>query len=163
LIFNPIADTSVSIPVEGTPQPADPITVLAAGGPQQAVTYLTFSVAGVAPGTVVDAKLIVTGTAYPGGPGGALKVVPGAVVDEASWTYGSVSADGLPVALKADGSASALDWLEPGVETAIDVTGTVAADGTVTFAIVGTANQIIGIASRESATPPRLVVTVVDP
>jgi hypothetical protein len=136
--------------------------VLAAGGQQQAVTYLTFSVAGVAPGTVVDAKLILTGAAYPGGPGGTVKVVPGTIVDEASWSYQTVNANDQPVALKADGAASTLDWLEPGVETAIDVTGTVAADGTVTFAIVGTPDQVIGISSRESGTPPRLVVTVVD-
>jgi hypothetical protein len=89
-------------------------------------------------------------------------VVPGAIVDESSWNHDTVSVTSLPPALRADGSAASVDWFDPGVETAIDVTGTVAADGTVTFAIAGTPDQVVAIASRESGTPPRLVVTVLD-
>lgn len=160
LVFNPIADTSVSVPLEGTPQPVDPVTILSAGGQQQAVAFLTFDVEGIAAGTVVDAKLVLTGASS--GPGGTLLVAPGTIVDEVSWNHDTVPVAGLPPALSADGSAATVDWLDPGVETAIDVTGTVGADGTVTFALAGTPDQVVAIASRESGTPPRLVVTVLD-
>ncbi len=160
LVFNPIADTSVAVPLEGTPQPVEAVTYLSIGGAQQAVTYLSFDVEGVAPGEVIQAQLILTGAAS--GSGGTLLVVPGAVVDEASWTHDTVPVSGLPAAIQADGSPAVVNWLDPGVETAVDVTGTVSADGIVTFAIAGTPDQVAAIASRESGTPPRLVVEVID-
>jgi hypothetical protein len=73
-----------------------------------------------------------------------------------------VAAGGLPAAIQADGSSAVVNWVDPGVEIAIDVTGTVTADGIVTFAIAGSPDQVAAIASRESGTPPRLVVDVLD-
>ena len=44
----------------------------------------------------------------------------------------------------------------------MDVAGTVTGDGTITFLVVGDRAALTLIASRESATPPRLVLTVVE-
>jgi hypothetical protein len=53
-----------------------------------------------------------------------------------------------------------LGWVEPGVTTAIDVAGIVAADGTVTFVLLGSPDAEVAVSSKEGAAPPRLVLTV---
>jgi hypothetical protein len=65
------------------------------------------------------------------------------------------------VACAADGSAAS-PWLDPWVETAVDVTGSVGADGTITFVVTGTSDATLVLGSRESGAPARLVVTVLD-
>ena len=43
----------------------------------------------------------------------------------------------------------------------IDVSGTVSGDGVVTFVLLGTPDVTTAVGSRESQSPPRLVVTTV--
>jgi hypothetical protein len=123
------------------------------GGVDQAMTTLTFDVQGIAPGTVVSATLVLTGSGEAGAPGGELRIIPGQWIDEYSATWNQVTAAGAT-------NAGWIDWIDPGVEARIDVTGVVGGDGTVTFVLVGTPDQIATIASRESATPPRLEIIV---
>ncbi len=164
-VLVPIADTSVRAVVpEGTPvaDAVEPAGTLAAGGPTGAMTYLTFEVTGVAPGTVVDATLVVTGAGATGGQGGPLGALPGVAVDEWGATYANTPAFS-GSALTAAGVPVDLGWVEPGVQVAVDVTGTVANDGTLTFVLVGTTGAEIAISSREGTAPPLLLLTIADP
>ncbi len=158
-----VADASVApSSLGGTPEagPVKDSTVLTAGGPEGALVFLTFQVTGVEAGTVVDASLILTGAGEVGGVGGALGALPDVWIDETGMTYETVPAYEAPPALAADGSAAYIEWIEPGTERVIDVTGTVRADGTITFVLTGTSDAPVTVASRESATPPRLMLTV---
>ncbi|MER3404301.1 MAG: hypothetical protein C4289_03290 [Chloroflexota bacterium] len=162
LVFLPVADASVAAATPDQPQPPDTLGVLAAGGPDGAVALITFQVEGIAAGTVVDARLILTNVGDAGAAGGAVTYVPGFWVDEASLTYaGAPVLDQAPV-LRSDGTPAIIEWLDPWVESTIDVTGTVTADGTITFVIPGTPEATLILGSRESGTPPRLVITVLD-
>jgi peptidoglycan/xylan/chitin deacetylase (PgdA/CDA1 family) len=156
------SDASVSSASPDEIQPADQAGTLPAGGPDGAVALLTFQVEGIAAGTVVNAQLILTSVGDTAGPGGVVGVVPGYRVDEASLTYNTAPVKDNSAARRADGSAVAIEWAQPGTEVAVDVTGTVTADGLVTFVITATPEQVIAFASRESGTPARLVITVHD-
>ncbi len=163
LMLLAVADASVApSSLGGTPEagPVKDSTVLTAGGPEGALVFLTFQVTGVEAGTVVDASLILTGAGEVGGVGGALGALPDVWIDETGMTYETVPAYEAPPALAADGSAAYIEWIEPGTERVIDVTGTVRADGTITFVLTGTSDAPVTVASRESATPPRLMLTV---
>ncbi|MBA2753332.1 MAG: hypothetical protein H0U40_02560 [Chloroflexia bacterium] len=162
LVLYPVSDTSLDlVPAMdlGTPVVFDPMTpVLAVGGANAAVTYLTFQVTGIAAGTVVDASLVVTGAGVTAGSAASVAVLPGVWVDE--WTASAATAPGpgTPI-LSPAGLPIDPIWLAPGVETVIAVTGVVTADGTVTFVLTGYPGQPVAIASRESLTPPRLVIS----
>lgn len=158
MVFGPVADTSVMAIAPDAVQAAEQVGMLPTGGSVGAVAYVTFQVAGVAAGSVLDAQLVLTGTGDVAGPGGLLGALPGAWVDEAA-TFATAPPASAP-ALTAAGAASSVDWLQPGVETAVDVSGTVTADGLVTFVVTGSPEAMAAIASRESPTPPRLVLTV---
>lgn len=161
-----VADASVApVAVEGTPEAGivEDSTVLRAGGPERALAFLTFQVTGIETGTVLDAQLVLTGAGETGGVGGALGALPDVWIDEAGMTYDTAPAYEAPPALAVDGTAVYIDWIEPVTETAIDVTGTVQADGTITFFLAGTSDTPVAIASRESASPPRLIVRVQEP
>jgi len=158
LVFVPAADTSVMAVAPDAVQAPEHVGMLATGGSVGAVAYLTFEVAGVPVGGVLDAQLVLTGVGDAAGPGGVLGVLPGAWVDEAA-TYSTAPGAGAP-ALTAAGTVATVDWLQPGVETVVDVSGTVVADGLVTFVVVGSPEAMAAIASRESGAPPRLVVIV---
>lgn len=162
LTYYPIADTSVNAVAPDLAQPADQTGTLAAGGPEGARTYLTFAIDGVAAGTVLEAKLVVTGTGVNAGPAGLLGVLPGVAFDEAAMTFATLPVGDAPAALRGDYLPTTLDWLQPGVELILDVSGSVTTDGTISFAIVGSPDLVTAIASRESGTPPRLVLTVQD-
>jgi hypothetical protein len=162
VVLYPIADTAVSASTPDQPQVADSVTQLSAGGANGDVALVTFSVEGIASGTVVQATLVVTGTGATGAPGGTIGVVSGYVVDEASLTYATAPVTGLGSAIRSNGSAATIDWVDPGVEYSVDVTGTVTADGLVTFVFTGVPDAQLVIGSRESGSPPRLVVTVLD-
>ncbi len=162
IILYPVSDTSLDSVAAidlATPVAYDPMApALAIGGSGSAVTYLTYQVAGITPGTVIDASLVLTGAGELAGSAGPLAVLPGIWVDE--WTASASMSPGFgtPV-LSPDGLPLDPIWLTPGVETVVNVTGVVAADGTVTFVLAGLWDQPVAIASRESATPPRLVIT----
>jgi hypothetical protein len=155
VVLTPVADVSVRAARPDDPEPAEAVTILHAGGPYGAVTYVTFQVEGVGAGTVIDAKLVLRVAGDAGGAGGTLGVLYDYWPDEASLTY-NTAPPGEP-------SAVYVDWLEPGTEVEIDVTGIVAADGTITFVLTGEAAATVAIGSRESGAPPLLVLTVVDP
>ena len=89
----------------------------------------------------------------PGAPGGELRVIPGAWVDESSATWNQVAVAGAA-------NAGWIDWIEPGMEARVDITSVVRGDGTITFVLVGAPDQIATIGSRESATPPRLEIVI---
>ncbi|MGH2531828.1 MAG: M23 family metallopeptidase [Thermomicrobiales bacterium] len=157
-----VSDASVSAVAPDDVQPPDQIGSLPAGGADGAVAFVTFQVEGIAAGTVINAQLILTPVGDVGAPGGVVGVIPGYWADEASLTYNTAPVAGNAPALRADGSAAAIDWAEPWVEVAIDVSGTVTADGLVTFVVSGAPDQVIALASRESGAPARLVITVID-
>ncbi|GIW04877.1 MAG: hypothetical protein KatS3mg059_1497 [Thermomicrobiales bacterium] len=162
LAFLPVADTAVSAAMPDQPQAPESLTVLPAGGPEGAVALLTFQVEGVAAGTVIEAKLVLTNMGESGAAGGTVAYVPNYWVDEASATYAGAPVLDAPAALRADGNPAVIEWLDPWVEGAIDVTGTVTSDGTITFVIAGTPDAPLLLGSRESGAPPRLVITVMD-
>ncbi len=105
---------------------------------------------------------MLTGAGDSGGTGGTVGVLPGVWVDEAGLTAATAPGAGQP-ALTTGGAPVVLDWLAPGTETVLDVSGSVAGDGTLTFVVAGASEATTAIASRESGTPPLLVVTVMDP
>ncbi|HEY7035345.1 MAG TPA: IPT/TIG domain-containing protein [Thermomicrobiales bacterium] len=159
LVFRPVADASVSAPNrDGTPT-ADGASGLAAGGADNAVAFVTFQIEGVAAGSVVSAQLVLTNVGEAGAAGGTIGALADVWADPA-WTYETAPVAGVPPAVAADGSAVVAPWLDPWAETAIDVTGTVAADGTVTFVIFGTSDARLVLGSSGSDAAPRLVVTV---
>ncbi len=166
VVLVPVSDVSLELAPAydaGTPTVLDPSALaLPIGGPGSAVSYLTFQVDGVATGTVVDASLILTGAGETAGSTGTVTSLPGIWVDEWSATAATAPESDAPV-LNATGSVPEPLWLTSGVESVIDVTGTVSSDGTITFVIPGTPDAVTGIASRESASPPRLILTVVRP
>lgn len=158
LVLVPAADTAVMAIAPEAVQAPEQVAMLPTGGSVGAVAYLTFQVAGVPTGGVLDARLILTGVGDVAGAGGVLGVLPGAWVDEGA-SFATAPPAGAP-ALTASGAVATVDWLQPGIETAVDVSGSVTADGLVTFVIVGSPEALAAVASRESATPPRLELTV---
>lgn len=163
LVLYPLADTSVTSLTPDAPQDPATIGTLTAGGPDTAITYVTFAVAGVAPGSVIDARLVVTGAGNVGAVGGAVGVLPGVPIDEWAMTHTAAASFQAAPAYGLDGAPAYIAWQDPWVETWIDVSGVVTADGTVTFVLSGAPDAALTLASRESATPPRLVLTILDP
>ncbi|HKG25655.1 MAG TPA: hypothetical protein VKB09_08400, partial [Thermomicrobiales bacterium] len=161
LVFLPVADTSVSAANPDAAQAPEEMGSLAAAGPDGDVAFITFQLEGIAGGTVVSAQLVLTDTGETGGATDTIGVLRDVWADESGWTYASAPVAGGAAAIAADGSAASA-WLDPGVETAVDVTGTVGADGTITFVISGTSDATLLLGSRESGASPRLVVTVLD-
>lgn len=147
------SDTSVTQANPSAPQSAVAVLELPAGGEDGAVAVLTFEVEGIGAGTVVDARLVLTGAAGSGGGGGRIRVVEGVWFDEYSVTWNDVSNAGGWIATET-GS------IQPGVESVVDVSGIVAADGTISFVIEGISEQPLAIASRESGPAAYLVLTV---
>ncbi|HWV34321.1 MAG TPA: hypothetical protein VNZ55_01735, partial [Thermomicrobiales bacterium] len=153
LVIDVASDTSVTAESPDTPQSGEQGVTLTAGGESGASTVLTFNVEGVGAGTVVNARLVLTGSGETAGTGGELLVAPGVWFDEYGVTRNQVDNTGLA-------SAGWIDYIQPGVETSVDVSGIVTGDGTVSFVIPGTPDQVVGIASRESGAPAYLVLTV---
>jgi hypothetical protein len=162
LVFLPVSDTSVGPAAPDVPQDPALVGSLTAGGLEGNLTYVTFVVEGVAAGTVIDARLILTNTGEAGAVGGAVGVLPGVYADEWTLTYNTAPAYEAPAALALDGTPAYVAWADPWVEVWIDVTGSVQADGTVTFLLAGVPDAPFTIGSRESGAPARLVVTVSD-
>jgi hypothetical protein len=134
--------------------------LLAIGGPEGAVTLISFDVSGVANGTVLSALLTFTGAGDAGGPGGGVGVI-----------YDYVAPDGLTAhdvpdggsALNVHGVPSWFEAVEPGGITAIDVTGSVAGDGVITFVLPGQSDATASMYAMESGVPPELILTVALP
>jgi len=160
VVLTTSADTSVTLASPDQPQPADQVGSLRVGGPDTAVAYLTFDVAGISPGTVVDATLVLTGASD--GAGGPVGAVAGYATDEAGLTYLSAPTQDIPPAGTVDGQISRVGPVGAGVAVSIDVTATVRTDGTVTFVLLGDETGY-AVSSREGPAPPTLVVHVIDP
>src|SRR5262249_16873173 len=149
MVFLPVAGASVSAPpAEGTPM-AEQVGGLVAGGADGSVAYVTFRIDGGAAGSVVSAQLVLTNVREAGAAAGTIGAL-GDVRADPGWTYEIAPRADVPAAVAADGSAAGAGWLDPWVETAIDVTGTVAGDGTVTFVIFGTPDATLVLGSRGS-------------
>jgi hypothetical protein len=160
VVLIPVADTSVSAATPDEAGSGEGDGTLSAGGQDGALALVTFQVDGIAAGTIINATLVLTGAGDAAGPAGGIRALNGFVVDESSLTYSAVSLEGVPPALDANGNPAGNSWIEPGVETTIDVTGSVTADGFITFAIPGTVEQEVAFGSRASGSPPRLIVEV---
>lgn len=155
IVLYPVADTSVSRTNPDAAAGAAANGVLVAGGTDGTIAFISFAVEGIAPGTVVSATLALTGAGTPAD-GGTVRVIQGYVIDEATVSYNGVPVSDLPV-------AGVAGTIEPGIETTVDVTGVVSGDGTITFVVRGSRQGPAEIGSRESGTPPRLVIQVLDP
>lgn len=154
VVITTSGDTSVT---RSAPDSAgEALTSLPAGGESGAAAVLTFAVDGVGESTVVDARLVLTGTGETAGAGGNLTSLPGVSLDESSTTWNEVATLG-------GQNAGWVEWIQPGVETSIDITGAVTSDGLVTFVIEGTPDQMVAIASSESGAPAYLVLTIEAP
>lgn len=145
------ADASVTTAQPDTPNAGEAGGVLTAGGPDGAQTVLTFSVDGIGSGTVVSARLVLTGSGGTAGSGGNLLVGYGTWFDEYGVTANQLA--GL-------GSAGWVDTISPGGQTVVDVTGVVTADGTIAFVITGTPDVAVGIGSKETGAPAMLELTI---
>lgn len=146
-------DASVNSIAPDQPQAGEQGSTLTAGGPDGATTVLTFNVEGVGAGSVVSARLVLTGSGETAGTGGPLLAAPGVGFDEYGVTQSQINSTGL-------NSAGWIDYVQPGAETSVDVTGIVTADGTISFVIPGTPEQVIGFGSREGGAPAYLVLTI---
>lgn len=146
------ADTSVTAFDPGSAHSGGALT-LPAGGEEGALAVVTFPIDGVGAGKVIAAQLVITGTGDTGGGGGQLRVVDGIGFNENSTTWNDVANAGGWVAAE-------VGSIQPGLETVIDVTGIVTADGTVSFVIEGLPDQSIAIKSRESGSAAYLVITI---
>lgn len=160
VVLTASSDSSVTLAQPEQPQAADAVGTLPVGGTDTGVAYITFDVAGIAPGTVIDATLVLTGAAD--GSGGPIGAIPGFTTDEAGITYLTAPTQDIPPAGTIDGQVSRVGPVQVGVAISIDVTATVQIDGTVTFVLLGD-EAGYAVSSREGMAPPTLVVHVIDP
>jgi hypothetical protein len=124
------------------------------------VALISFEVSGVGEGTVLSALLRFTGAGAAGGPGGSVGVIYDYVVPERATASGVPSSDR---ALNVHGAPSWFEEVEPGGITAVDVTGSVAGDGTITFVLPGQPDASGSLYAIESGIPPELLLTVALP
>ncbi len=157
-----IADTSVSAAAAELPQPLEGSETLPAGGESGEAALISFSVEGIAAGTVISASLVLTSYGDIGAAPGFVYAIAGYYVEEQALTYSGIALDGLQPALRVDGLVTAIDWIEPGQEIWIDVTGSVTAEGLITFVIPSNAENPVRFSSREGGAPPKLVITILE-
>jgi hypothetical protein len=160
LIFDAVADTTVFSAAPGSPQSPESVNFLAIGGGNGAVALMSFDVTGVGDGTVLGARLTFYGAGAEGAPGGSV----GVIYDFVAWD--GMTANGTPdgeSALNVHGVPSWFERVEPSGLTAVDVTGSVGGDGSITFALPGQSEQTGSIYAIESGTPPQLILTVALP
>jgi hypothetical protein len=158
--FDAVSDTTVFTSAPHAPQSPDSAGLLAIGGPEGAVTLMSFDVTGIGQGTVLSALLTFTGAGDTGAPGGSVGVI-----------YDYVASDGLTAkevpdggsAVNVHGAPSWFEAVEPGGLSAADVTGSVSGDGTITFVLPGQPEATGSIYAVESGIPPQLILTVAQP
>jgi len=155
-----VSDTTVFTADPNASQSPESAGLLAIGGPQGAVTLISFDVTGIGEGMILSALLTFTGGGTVGAPGGSVGVI-----------YDYVAPDGLTAnevpdggsALNVHGVPSWFEAVEPGGLSAVDVTGSVSGDGKITFVMPGQPDATGSIYSMESGVPPQLVLTVSQP
>jgi hypothetical protein len=158
--FDAVSDTTVFAASPNAPQSPESVDLLAIGGPQGAVTLISFDVTGIGGGTVLSALLTFTGAGATGAPGGSVGVIYDYVVPD-GLTANEVPDGGS--ALNVHGVPSWFEAVEPGGLTAVDVTGSVFGDGTITFVMPGQPDATGSIYAMESGVPPQLILTVAQP
>lgn len=160
IALDAVSDTTVFTTAPNAPQSPESAGLLAIGGPQGAVTLISFDIAGIGEGTVLSALLTFTGTGAVGAPGGSVGVIYDYVVPD------GVTANDVPgggSALNVHGVPSWFEAVEPGGLSAVDVTGSVSVDGTITFVLPGQPEAAGSIHAMESGIPPQLILTVSQP
>ena len=160
LNFTAVADTTVFTSAPSSPQSPESAGLLALGGPQGAVALMSFDVSGIGGGTVLSALLTFTGAGDNGAPGGSVDVIYGYTVSD------GVTANDVPSAqpaLNVQGAPSWFERVEPGGQTSVDVTGSVTADGQMTFVLPGQPEKAGTVLAIESGAPPQLNLTVALP
>ena len=158
--FDAVSDTTVFTAEPNGSQSPESAALLGIGGPQGAVALISFDVAGIGEGEVLSALLTFTGAGEAGAPGGSVGVIYDYVVSD-GLTANEVPDGGS--ALNVHGVPSWFEAVEPGGLTAVDVTGSVSADGTITFVMPGQPETSGSIYSMESGIPPQLILTVAQP
>jgi hypothetical protein len=158
--FDAVSDTTVFSAEPNASQSPESAGLLAIGGPQGAVTLISFDVTGIGEGTVFSALLTFTGAGASGAPGGSVGVIYDYVAPE-GLTANDVPDGGS--ALNVHGVPSWFEAVEPGGLTAVDVTGSVFANGTITFVLPGQPEATGSIHAIESGIPPQLILTVAQP
>jgi hypothetical protein len=152
-----IADTSVTFTDPDAQQSAESTGVLVAGGSDSAVAYISFTVTGVGTGSVVEATLVLTGT--DGGQSMPVGLLAGYLVDEAGTPL-TLPTQGIDAAWTLYGDVSTIPTLGAGEQVDVDVTRSIQADGSYTFVLVGDADHLLAVSSREGAAPPKLILVV---
>jgi hypothetical protein len=160
LAFDAISDTTVFTAPPNAPQSPESAGLLAIGGPQGAVTLISFDVTGIGEGTVLSALLTFTGAGAAGAPGGSVGVIYDYVVRDGS-TANDVPDGGS--ALNVHGVPSWFEAVEPDGLSAVDVTGSVSGNGKITFVLPGQPEATGSIYAMESGIPPQLILTVAQP
>lgn len=160
LVFSAVSDTTVFTSAPNSSQTPESQGLLAIGGPEGAVSLISFDVTGIGEGTVLSALLTFTGTGDAGAPGGSVGVIYDYVAPN-DLTANDVPDGGS--ALNVHGVPAWFEAVEPGALTAIDVTGSVSGDGAITFVLPGQAEGTASINAMESGVPPELVLTVALP
>ena len=160
IALDAVSDATVFTTTPNAPQSPESAGLLAIGGPQGAVTLISFDVAGIGEGTVLSALLTFTGAGAVGAPGGSVGVIYDYIVPD------GVTANDVPdggSALNVHGVPSWFEAVEPGGLSAVDVTGSVSADGTITFVLPGQPEAAGSLYAMESGIPPQLILTVAQP
>jgi hypothetical protein len=160
IALDAVSDTTVFTTAPNAPQSPESAGLLAIGGPQGAVTLISFDIAGIGEGTVLSALLTFTGAGAAGAPGGSVGVIYDHIVPD------GVTANDVPdggSALNVHGVPSWFEAVEPGGLSAVDVTGSVSADGAITFVLPGQPEAEGSIYAMESGIPPQLILTVSQP
>lgn len=146
------SDTSVSGVEGGIEEPVGD-TILAMGGPNQYVTAMTFDIGGIGEGTITNATLVVTGAGEASGSPGEVGIISDYRIDP--WSVTATELEQIRAA-----PAARLDWISPGAQSEIDLTGWIPAAGVVTMVIDGNIDQATMILSQESGSPPLLILTI---
>jgi hypothetical protein len=160
VVINASADVTV---FSARPDDAatEQIGVVQAGGNDGATTFITFNVEGVGSGTIVDVRLVLSGSGEIGGYD-PVSIVPGLWVDEVSATYTDLPTSGLTPATDSNWSPVFVPPVAGGDHARVDITTSITGDGVVTVVITGNPDTVAGFLSRESGNPPRLEITVQD-
>ena len=160
IVFDAVSDTTVFSAAPNAPQSPESAGLLAIGGPEGAVTLISFDISGIGDGVVYSALLTFTGAGTAGAPGGSVGVIDDYVVPD------GLTANGVPdggSALNVHGVPSWFEAVEPGGLTAVDVTGSISGNGAITFVLPGQPEATGSIYAVESGIPPQLVLTVALP
>jgi hypothetical protein len=160
VVLDAVSDTTVFSAAPNAPQSPESAGLLAIGGPQGAVTLISFDITGIGDGVVYSALLTFTGAGTAGAPGGSVGVIDDYIVPD------GLTANGVPdggSALNVHGVPSWFEAVEPGGLTAVDVTGSISGNGAITFVLPGQPEATGSIHAVESGIPPQLVLTVALP